>query len=216
MKFRSVFFIFCTTLSCGATYAAPYFPDTPGLVIEYIGEMQISDETQSVSQRIKVLEPIIHPETSEKLIVHQVIVTAASEEETVVKFYAVRENGIYVIAEAKAPGGKLKSYEKPQQVFPLPFLKNSKWNMNIQTSKKKINLDYQVVSLSETVTIGTRDYDAVHITGKGVAKAFFMKIPMAEDRWVHKEMGTIKSISKQTILKLETTTALTLKIDEKK
>ena len=185
-------------------------------MIEYAGEMQISDETQSVSKRIKVLEPIIHPETSEKLIVHQVIFTAAGKEDTIVKYYAVRENGIYVIAEAKAPGKKLKSYKEPAQVFPLPFLKNSKWKVDIQASKKKINLSYEVVSLSEKITMGTMDYDAVHIKGKGMAKAFLMEIPMAEDRWVHKELGTIKSISKQTILKLETTTTLTLKVDEKK
>jgi len=216
MKFRFVFFIFCVTLSFGTAYAAPYLRDTPGEVIDYVGEVKIGDKTQSVSQIIKVLEPIIHPDTSEKLIVHQVHVTVAGEEDTIVKYYAVRENGIYLIAEAEAPGKKLKNYKKPVQVYPLPFLSKSKWNMDIQMGKKKINLEYQVENLSEKINIGITDYTAVHISGKGMAKAFLMKIPMAEERWVHKEMGTIKSISKQTILKLEAITTLTLKTDEKK
>ena len=198
MKFSSVFFIFCVILSVGAANAAPYLPDAPGQVIEYIGEMKIGDETQSVSQTIKVLEHIIHPDTSEKLIVHQVYVTAAGEEDTIVKYYAVREYGIYLIAEAKAPGKKLKNYKEPVQVYPLPLLNKSKWKTDIQTGKKKINLEYQVESLSEKINIGLTDYTAVHISGKGIAKAFLMKIPMAEDRWVNKEMGTIKSISKRS------------------
>jgi len=216
MKFRSVFSIFYVILSIGTAYAAPYLPDTPGQVIEYIGEMKIGDETQSVSQMIKVLEPIIHQDTSEKLIVHQVYVTAAGEEDTIVKYYAVREHGIYLIAEAKAPGGKIKTYNDPVQVYPLPFLNKSKWKMDIQTGKKKINLEYQVESLSEKINIGITEYTAVHISGKGMAKAFLINIPMVEERWVNKEMGTIKSISKQIILKIEAITTLTLKAGENK
>jgi len=211
MKFRSVFFIFCVILSGGATYAAPYLPDTPGQVIEYIGETKIGDETQPVSQIITVLEPIIHTDTSEKLIVHKVNITIAAEEDTIVKFYAVREHGVYLIAEAKAPGKKLEYYKEPVQVYPLPLLNKSKWKMDLQTGKKKLNLEYQVENLSEKINIGITEYTAVHISGKGMGKAFLMKIPMAEDRWVNKEVGTIKSISKQTILKFEAITTLTLK-----
>ncbi len=132
MKFSSAFSIFCVMISVDATYAAPYLPDTPGQVIEYIGEIKFGDETQPVSMTINVLKPIIHPDTSEK------------------------------------------------------------------------------------VNVGISDYNAVYISGKGMAKVFMMEIPMAEYRWVHKEMGTIKSISKQTIANIEATTTLTLKTDEKK
>ena len=216
MKFSSAFSIFCVMISVDATYAAPYLPDTPGQVIEYIGEIKFGDETQPVSMTINVLKPIIHPDTSEKLIVHQVNFTADGKEDKVVKYYAVRENGIYIIAKAKAPGRKLRNYKTPQQVFPLPFLEKNKWQMDAQEGMKKINLEYQVESLSEKVNVGISDYNAVYISGKGMAKVFMMEIPMAEYRWVHKEMGTIKSISKQTIANIEATTTLTLKTDEKK
>ena len=216
MKFSSAFSIFCILISVDTAYAAPYLPDTPGLVIEYIGEMKIGDETHSVSKRIKVLEPMIHPDTSEKLIVHQVNFTAEGKEDKIVKYYAVRENGTYIIAEAKAAGKKLNYYKTPQQVSPLPVLGNSKWKMDIQTGRKKIILEYQVESLSEKITVGTTDYNAVHISGKGMAKVFLMEIPVNEERWVHRDLGTIKSIIKQTIAKIEATTTLTLKADKKK
>jgi len=185
-------------------------------VIEYIGEMKIGDETESVSKIIKVLEPMIHPDTLEKLIVHQVNFKVAGEEDKIVKYCAVRENGSYIIAEAKASGKKLNTYKTPQQVNPLPMLEKSKWKMDIQAGSKKIFLEYQVESLSEKITVGTTEYNAVHISGKGIAKAFLMEIPVEEDRWVHKDLGTIKSITKQTIAKIEATTTLTLKTDKKK
>ena len=216
MKFSSAFFIFCIFILVDTAYAAPYLPDTPGLVIEYIGEMKIGDETESVSKIIKVLEPMNHPDTLEKLIVHLVNIKVAGEEDKIVKYYAVRENGIYIIAEAKASGKKLNTYKTPQQVNPLPMLEKSKWKMDIQAGRKKIILEYQVESLSEKITVGTMDYNAVHISGKGIAKAFLMEIPVEEDRWVHKDLGTIKSITKQTIAKIEATTTLTLKTGKKK
>ncbi|MBN1356052.1 hypothetical protein JXA40_07250 [bacterium] len=186
--------------------AMDYLVSEPGTVLKYTGTMVIDGEKKDISKILRVLEPFRDAGSGEFRTVHEEIVTMREQEYRKVKYYQVRPDGIFLIAESEETGGDPVFFSEPLLWLKLPPETAVTWKSGIREKKKKISVDYEILDRADSLILHGETYRCVHIRGTGEAKVMGVQIPMKIEMWIHPDYGVIQEINHRVVGKSNSTT----------
>ncbi len=189
-------------------HAADYLVTETGKILTYSGQIKIEDDVKDMSMTIEVLEPYERDEM--KWTVHKVEVNSAGQKNLQFKFYEIREDGIYCVAESKKSEEKPDVLDKPYMVLPIPPQTEKSWKIETKEGSKKTKLTSVIQAVDVKLEKDDRTFNTIHIISEGTASAFGMDIPTKRESWHTKELGMIRQVTTQVIMSKKTTAELNL------
>ncbi len=194
-----------------AAQTSKWLEDRPGTVLKYSGTLKIGDKDEKpVTKMVTVAPGYMDEKTKETWIVHDMTTEAAGKKKRAVRYYAVRKDGIYLVAEAKKPGKSPKLLDPAYMILPLPVEQGKTWSGTLK-NKLKITLENTIQDKSVDISIMGKQVKAIHIKSTGSAKVFGMTTTLDKEYWFVPGIGTVREIQKQKIADTETLTKLELK-----
>jgi len=188
--------------------AGAYLPDVPGTTLLYTGTMLIGEKTKVITKTITVLDPFQDEKSGEIWTVHEERLSVVGKDTLKIKYYAFRKDGIYLVAQARNAGSKLRRLKSPQILLKLPPGRGDSWVASFKEKKKKILISYSLDDLAATVEIDGRSYHCLHIRGTGEASVLGVQVPLTVDMWMNETYGLLREVNHRTVRGTETVTTL--------
>ncbi|MBN1549936.1 hypothetical protein JW979_00645 [bacterium] len=166
-----------------------YLPDVKGQIYILDGSVDILGKSTPSKKIIKVMDNYTDTESGEVWIVHDITISGLKSE-SVFRYYAIRSDGVYCMAECASLDKKPDRLKEPYLVFPLPPENGKSWNINI-SGKAELNMTYTIEDFESSIILGDKTFHCVKVTGVGVASVLGMKIPVTQEKYFHSAHGVI-------------------------
>ena len=150
------------------SFSRDYFFDTSGEKVVFDGTFTKGDKTLNFTETLEVIDPAMVNDNQFNII-HYIVIHSDLFNSQKVSFYDRKDDGIYLVATADAPGQAIKKLETPSMEIPLPLKLGVKWHKTRIEGGSLVEMDFEIVSLEEKMMLNGKEQTGTLIKATGSA-----------------------------------------------
>jgi hypothetical protein len=206
LLFLSGWMLICNSIMAGTNQ---WIESRPGTILRYTGEIRISDKKNPIWKTVEVVDEYYDAESKETWIVHKIVKEISGTRESQLRYYAIRENGIFQVAQKDTETSSLQILTPSSLILPLPVGMIRSWSVTTKQPPKQ-QMQYNLKDLQTEIRIKDSTYRCLYIEGEGTVTTLGMTHSVQKKIWCTPELGIVREIHLQKVGQSSTETVLEL------